>query len=367
MGVIFNKAKVAAQDGVLSSRDVGQLISETLKDGVVSHAEIRDLKKLQSEMEAVLTPDAQQALRRFLDIGPQVFDGNLAGEIFGLDNSTGDKLESVGVSSVSDLLIKSKLPEDRKALALEARIDVAKLTSFVEQADLARVMGVGKQYAALLHGVGINNVNELSTQDPEVLRHKISNFLETPEGSDIASRRPSVRTVTKWVNNSKALPRMIRYVGDNSASFTKEAFGDLKDYQKAMLLWGSDVRVNGGAVFEHEDLTVSTPRRKPAAINNVINDIETSGVDGAFEHAELSDIERVKLGDDTLGYRMTFDVSGTEALDSETLGSMGVDPNSEMGIDPDMMSGVEGVVSVAVDKDGNILDTDYDVWPVDYE
>ena len=362
MGIILKNAQNAARDGVLSSRDVGSLISKALENGELSRAEIKDLEKVQSELESSMTPDARVALQRFLSMGDN-FDGNLAGEIFGLNQDQGDKLEKAGISTVTNLLIASKMPEDRQKLANEAQIDLVKLTNFVEQADLSRVVGVGKQYAALLHGVGINNPQELSRQDPDTLKQKLSDFMATPEGREIASRRPSSRAVNKWVQNAKTLPKMMHYVNDDSASFTKEAFDSLKDYQKAMLFWGSDVRVGNGGVFEHEDLSVSVPRRKPTAVNNYIREVETSGFNGDFEFAELADIERIKLGDDTLGYRMTFDVK-SESVDSEAgVGGAG-HVDSELG-----GGGIiqEGTVSVALDPQGNVLDIEYDMWHTDHE
>lgn len=367
MGIIFNKAMQAAQDGVLTSREVGQLISDTLQNGEITHAERKDLQKIQAELEAQITPDAREALRSFLSLGPS-FDGNIAGDIFGLEGAKADRLEKAGVSSVADLLIASKMPEDREALSIEARIDLVELTSFVEQADLARVSGIGRSNAAVLHGVGINNVRELAEQDPAELRGKIVDFLATDEGQNIARRRPSTTTLTKWIDNAKTLPQLIRYVDDDGASFTKEAFNELRDYQKASLLWGSDVTLADGSVFENEDLSVDTPARKPRAVSDTISSLENSGIEDNFEFAELANIERVKLDDETLGYRLEFDVKST-GINSEMVdvSDIGVADAESAALDPDIdhelmsMGDFEGTAYVALDANGRVLNYDFDI------
>ncbi len=353
MGVILNAAWAAARDDVLSVRDVGRLLSGALEDGKIDHAERKDLEKVRSELVDELSPAARNALNRFLGMG-DTFDGNLAGKIFGMTVQDADKLEKAGVTRLSELMISSRTPAGRDKLAVDSKVNLAKVTAFAERADLARLVGVGNKYSALLHGVGINNMGELAEQNPAALRRQILDFIKTDDGQAITNRRPGLKTVEKWIDRATMLPEMLKYVGDQGPNFTKEAFDSLNDFQKGMLIFGTDVRVSDGSTFEADNLRVTVPRRKPRSITEFIKDKERTAFGGDYESVHLSSIERIKADDDTLGYRLSFDVAGVDDLDYEG-GSTG-----------DV--GMEGWVMVAMDAEGKVLSTDAEVWPNgDYE
>lgn len=84
----------------------------------------------------------------------------------------------------------------------------------------------------------------------------------------------------------------------------------------------------------------------------MISLLENTGFNAEYEWTQLSAVERIKLEDDTIGFRATFDVRTVETYDSEGYG---------------YDQGMEGYVDVAMDNDGNILDTQSDIRPGDYE
>jgi predicted flap endonuclease-1-like 5' DNA nuclease len=337
---------------VLSVRDVGRLIGGALEDGKVSYTERKDLEKLTTEFSNELSPAARSAINRFLAMG-DVFDGNTAGKIFGLDLAKADKLEKAGVRTVSDLMITSKTPQGRDRLAADSNINLSQITTFAERADLSRVMGIGNKYAAILHGVGINNMRELGEEKPAELHDKIIAFMRTDDGKAITRRRPNLDKVTDWVDRAKLLPDLMQYLGDTGTNFTRAAFDNLTDNQKFTLLIGYDVRLSDVSIFEAETLRSAVPRRKPRAVTELIQRLERNGFNGEYDSCHLSSIQRLKADDDTLGFRIVFDVSGSEEFWAEGM------RGSE---------GLEGVVTLAVDSDGKIFGTDYDVWPNgDYE
>ncbi len=127
MGVLFNSAKSAATDGLLSTREVGKLISKALDDGRVHQGEIADLKKIQTEFYDELTPQARRALRSFLSLG-NTFDPGIAGQLFGVTDDVADKLEKANNKTKQELLLASKTPDMRAAIAGAAGIDEVVVT-----------------------------------------------------------------------------------------------------------------------------------------------------------------------------------------------------------------------------------------------
>lgn len=341
MGVLLNTARNAARDGILSTREVGQLVSQALTDGRVSRGELEDLKKVQAELVDELTPEARRAIKNFLSLGTS-FDPGIAGAIFGVTDEVADKLEKAGAKTPMELLLKAKTPAERKKLAGVAGLDEVLVTSLAEQVDLARLVGVGPKYAAMLQKIGVNDVGELSQQNGVSLRRQITSFLNTTEGRAISSRRPSLATVKGWIEASKTLPRMIRREGEGGADFTKSSFDALKKSEKAMLLFGFDVRVPSGFVFDADALAVSEVRRKPSEIAASAKLLTDTNFNAEYESTELLSTEVIKVGDEILGYRLTFEVATAEgAVDSEAGGS----------------ARLRGTVDVAMSPTGEILET----------
>jgi hypothetical protein len=321
MGILLNTARNAARDGILSTREVGQLISQALTDGKVTRGEVEDLKKVQSELASELTPEARRAINNFLSLGSS-FDPGLAGVIFGVTDEQVDKLEKAGVKTPMELLLKAKTPAERSKLANLAGIDEVLVTSLAEQVDLARIIGIGPKYAAILQKIGVNDIGELSEQNPVALRRQIASFLNTTEGRAIATRRPSLNTVKGWVQASKTLPRMIRREGQGGADFNKASFEALKKEEKALLLFGFDVHIPSGFVFDASHLSVSEVRRKPAEIGAAVKTLIDSNFDGEYETSELLSTEVIKVGDEILGYRLVFEVATESGGDSESGGDV---------------------------------------------
>jgi hypothetical protein len=201
---------------------------------------------------------------------------------------------------------------------------------------------VGPKYAAMLNKIGINDVQELADQNAVALRRQITSFLNTTDGKKITSRRPSLATVKKWIQGSKALPRMMKQLGDTGPDFDKAAFDKLPQYQQHMLLMGWDVRVNSGFIFDDAQLEVSQVQRKPRALGDAIKELENSAFGGDYESADLSSVERLKVGDELIGYRATFDVVAEGELDSELAGLTGDER-------------MRGTVDVTFDENGKVL------------
>ena len=128
--------------------------------------------------------------------------------IEGIGPAYAAKLVEAGVKSVEALLETGKMPKGRQTLAEKSGIDAKRILEWVNRADLARVKGVGSQYADLLEAAGVDTVVELSRRRPDNLTVKMG---EVNTEKNLVRRLPPLKSVTNWVEQAKALPRMVEY------------------------------------------------------------------------------------------------------------------------------------------------------------
>ena len=129
-------------------------------------------------------------------------------EIEGIGASHAEKLSAVGISTVEALLEAGATSHGRKALEEKTGISHHHLLTLVNQADLFRVQGVGRQYAELLRAAGVDSVLELARRRADHLHAKL---IEINEKHHHVKVVPSQEHVIKWVEQSQALPRIVEY------------------------------------------------------------------------------------------------------------------------------------------------------------
>jgi predicted flap endonuclease-1-like 5' DNA nuclease len=129
-------------------------------------------------------------------------------EIEGIGSSTGEKLRAAGVTSTDKLLESTKTKKQRSDLSITTGIPEKQLLKLANMADLFRISGVGQEYAELLEVAGVDTVPELATRKPENLTAKME---EVNEAKKLTRRTPSLKEVEKWVEEAKALPRVLEY------------------------------------------------------------------------------------------------------------------------------------------------------------
>lgn len=81
--------------------------------------------------------------------------------------------------------------------------------SLCYRADLARVKGIGEEYADLLELAGVDTVPELARRNAVNLHKKLVEVAE--EKKNVVRRVPAASEVTKWVAAAKELPRAVKY------------------------------------------------------------------------------------------------------------------------------------------------------------
>jgi predicted flap endonuclease-1-like 5' DNA nuclease len=129
-------------------------------------------------------------------------------EIEGIGEVYQQKLTAVGVSTTSNLLKKGATPKGRKEIAEKSGIGDALILKWVNHVDLFRIKGVGSEYADLLEAAGVDTVPELAKRNAPNLLEKMS---ATNAGKKLVRRLPVLSQVENWIEQAKALPRVITY------------------------------------------------------------------------------------------------------------------------------------------------------------
>lgn len=129
-------------------------------------------------------------------------------DVEGIGPATGDKLRAAGIKDTDTLLAQCNTPKQRKDLAEKTGLGEGQVLRFANMVDLYRINGVGAEFAELLEVTGVNTVPELSRRNAANLTAAMA---EVNEQKKLTRRVPSETEVVKWVEQAKALPRMLEY------------------------------------------------------------------------------------------------------------------------------------------------------------
>jgi predicted flap endonuclease-1-like 5' DNA nuclease len=129
-------------------------------------------------------------------------------DIEGIGAAFAAKLMEAGVTTTDQLLEKGASPKGREDLAASAGVSAKLILEWVNHADLARIKGIGWEYADLLEAAGVDTVPELAQRNAGNLHAKLS---EINEARALVRRLPSGDQVAAWVAEAKTLERVISY------------------------------------------------------------------------------------------------------------------------------------------------------------
>ena len=118
------------------------------------------------------------------------------------------KLNEVDIRSTDKYLELCGTKKGREDVAEKTGISSKLILEWANRADLARVKGVGSEYADLLEAAGVDTVPELGNRNPVNLYQKM---VEVNEEKKLVRKLPSVKQVTGWVEQAKELPRALHY------------------------------------------------------------------------------------------------------------------------------------------------------------
>jgi Domain of unknown function (DUF4332) len=106
------------------------------------------------------------------------------------------ELPRVGITTLGELLSKTREKKEIDELALRLLIPKELLIQWVEKARLARLKGLGVANLRVLEGVGINSIPALAREHPDVLYDKIEQV--SREGTP-----PQIRKIRIWVREAR--------------------------------------------------------------------------------------------------------------------------------------------------------------------
>ena len=129
-------------------------------------------------------------------------------EIEGIGPAYAEKLRAADVSSIDALLEKGSSTEGRAALVEATGIDAVRVLRWVNHADLMRVVGIGPEFAELLEAAGVDSVPELAQRNVDNL---VTALGETNEARNLVRRVAGAAEVTDWIEQAKALPRVVAH------------------------------------------------------------------------------------------------------------------------------------------------------------
>ena len=118
------------------------------------------------------------------------------------------KLHTAGIGDLDSFMARAATPKGREELAKATGYDAKTILTWANEMDLARVRGVGAQYAALLKAAGVDTVPELAQRNPANLTAKLAEVNSTEA---ITDKAPAEDQVALWVAQVKELPRLITY------------------------------------------------------------------------------------------------------------------------------------------------------------
>jgi predicted flap endonuclease-1-like 5' DNA nuclease len=118
------------------------------------------------------------------------------------------KLKEVGLSTQEKFLEYGATPKGRKELIEKTGISDKLILKWVNHCDLARIKGIGGEYAELLEAAGVDTVPELANRKPENLMAKMT---EVNAAKKLVRQLPTLKKVEDWVAQAKVLPRIVNY------------------------------------------------------------------------------------------------------------------------------------------------------------
>ncbi|MBI5879173.1 MAG: DUF4332 domain-containing protein [Chloroflexi bacterium] len=129
-------------------------------------------------------------------------------DIKGIGSAKAVKFAAAGVKSVAGLLAAGATAKGRKELAAKSGYAESSILEWVNRADLARIKGVGEQYADLLEATGVDSVIELGKRNAVNLHEALAKVNAKKKR---VKQLPAASRVAEWVKQAKSLKRIVQH------------------------------------------------------------------------------------------------------------------------------------------------------------
>jgi predicted flap endonuclease-1-like 5' DNA nuclease len=129
-------------------------------------------------------------------------------DVEGIGPFYAQKMIDAGIKTTGKLLKEGATPQGRRMIAAKTDIDETLILEWINHADLFRIKGVGEEYADLLEEAGVDTIPELAQRNPENLH---ASLVQVNEVKKLVRQLPAMRQVRDWVQQARALPRVIQY------------------------------------------------------------------------------------------------------------------------------------------------------------
>ncbi len=129
-------------------------------------------------------------------------------QIEGIGEKYAERLSTVGIRTVDQLLEQASTAAARMRLADETQLGVEQVTQWTHQADLMRINGVGPEFSELLVRAGVVTVPKLAFRSAESLHEEL---VRCNDDHGLVRRVPSATELHAMITQAKTLPKIIRH------------------------------------------------------------------------------------------------------------------------------------------------------------
>ena len=128
-------------------------------------------------------------------------------DLLGIGKVYGEKLRKEGVTNTDKLLAACSTRHKRQTLAEKTDIPYKLVLAWAQKVELMKIHGVGPRGSNLLNAVFVRSVKDLAERSPENLAERVG--VANAFKPRFLDNTPSQATVTKWIEQAKALPKAI--------------------------------------------------------------------------------------------------------------------------------------------------------------
>lgn len=127
-------------------------------------------------------------------------------DIEGIGPAYQQRLEAAGIKTPGQLYDAASSRKGRDQLAEKSGVSSTLLLKWVNRYDLARVKGIGTQYADLLEATGVDSPKELARRNANNLLDALK---KVNDEKKLVRKLPTKSQVEEWIKNAKAVSSKI--------------------------------------------------------------------------------------------------------------------------------------------------------------